>query len=46
MDNGKKSEPHVAVIRKMVGPIPDPPGVLGDGVESIARFRLIARAPI
>jgi predicted acylesterase/phospholipase RssA len=32
MDNGKKElEPHVAVIRKMVGPIPDPPGVLGDG---------------
>ena len=29
VDNGRKeTEPHVAVVRKMVGPIPDPPGIL------------------
>lgn len=29
VENGRKeTEPHVAVVRKMVGPIPDPPGIL------------------
>lgn len=29
VDNGRReTEPHVAFIRKMVGPIPDPPGIL------------------
>jgi predicted acylesterase/phospholipase RssA len=32
MQNGKEEmAPYVTLIRKMVGPIPDPPGVLGDG---------------
>jgi predicted acylesterase/phospholipase RssA len=32
VDNGKREmAPHVPVIRKMIGPIPDPPGVLGPG---------------
>jgi predicted acylesterase/phospholipase RssA len=32
MENGKREmEPHVPFIRKMVGPIPDPPGMFGDG---------------
>jgi len=29
VDNGRKEmTPHVSVIRKMIGPIPDPPGIL------------------
>jgi predicted acylesterase/phospholipase RssA len=29
VDNGRKeTEPHVQFVRKMVGPIPDPPGIL------------------
>jgi predicted acylesterase/phospholipase RssA len=31
VDNGRKEmAPHVALIRKMIGPIPDPPGVITD----------------
>lgn len=31
VDNGRKeTEPEVALIRKMVGPIPDPPGILSE----------------
>jgi predicted acylesterase/phospholipase RssA len=31
VDNGRaETEPHVSFVRKMVGPIPDPPGILGE----------------